>query len=616
MPKAPDLFGPRQIAGWSAVVATLGFSVCLLAGWVARETALSRNLRTLGAESLRRLDFTRLSLEEMLARYESLPRVIAMEGSLKSLLAHPRDDERLSDANRYLEKVTASSGISAAFLLDATGKALASSNFREPTSFVGRNYAYRPYFIEAVKGGLGRFYGVGATTGIPGYFLAAPIEEDGEKIGAAVVKVSLGDFESALRESGETVLLVDGSGVVFLTSVEEWKYRTLKQLSDQALVHMRTSRQYRDWDLIPLDNALDVKESSSLVKAALPRRRPEDFLVVSHPAGSLGWRLLLLTGTRPERQGALLAGIAAGFATAFLLSVAVYVRLNRRRIRERREADAALQRAHDELELRITERTADLVATNASLEERVEALKATEEILREARDQAVQAGKLAVLGQMAAGISHEVNQPLTALLTFTDNAVQLLDRGRLTDVRENLGRIGDMADRVIHIVSEIRTFARRSASEQRETGVADAVLQALMLVEPRRRQLDVTIDAALSKDLSVRVDPLRLEQVLVNILSNALDAAAPASVRRVTIEEGRSGASVWIAVRDSGAGIPKEVLPRIFEPFFTTKPRGQGLGLGLSISAMIVEEQGGHLEARNVEGAGAEFRVVLRGSDG
>ena len=132
----------------------------------------------------------------------------------------------------------------------------------------------------------------------------------------------------------------------------------------------------------------------------------------------------------------------------------------------------------------------------------------------------------------------------------------------------------------------------------------------------RRRQLDAAVLVSIDPALSVRVDPLRLEQVLVNVIGNALDAVAAAAVRRVEVGAGRDGSSVWISVADSGPGIPAEVLPRIFEPFFTTKPRGQGLGLGLSISAMIVEEQGGRLEARNVPGAGAEFRLLLRGSDG
>ena len=616
MTSAPAPHAPGRLPRL-AVVAFLGGAACLLAGWGVREAVLRRSLRALSTESLHRLEFTRLALESALVRHESLPRVVAMEGRLKALLRSPCDEASLAAANRYLESVVTSSGIAAAFLLDAEGLTLASSNSREPGSFVGRSYAYRPYYAEAMTGSVGRFYGVGATTGVPGYFLAAPIDDEGRRIGVAVVKVSLDDFESALRESADAVLLADRAGVVFLSSVPEWKSRTLGQLGRPELAGLRSSRQYRDWSLAPLDSSLEVGTSSSVLTAALPGKRPESYLVVSHPAGPLGWRLLLLKDTRQERQGAFLAGVAAGFAVAFLLSVAVYVRASRSRIRERREAAAALERVRSELETRIKERTADLLATNVSLEERVAALRTADGILRETRDQAVQAGKLAVLGQMAAGISHEVNQPLTALHTFADNAVQLLERGRHADVKENLRLIGEMADRVRDIVSEIRSFARRSPSVQRPTSVAAAVRQALLLVEPRRRQLGVEVLAGLPEDLLVRADPLRLEQVLVNVLRNALEAAATTpGPKRVEVSAARDEAFARITVRDSGPGIPADVLPRIFEPFFTTKPRGQGLGLGLSISAMIMEEQGGRLEGGNAPEGGAEFRLILRGCDG
>ena len=163
-----------------------------------------------------------------------------------------------------------------------------------------------------------------------------------------------------------------------------------------------------------------------------------------------------------------MAGVAAGFAVAFALSVLTYLRLNAKRFSERRQAEAALRQAHHELEQRIAERTADLQATNVSLGDKIDVLKTTESILRETRDQAVQAGKLAVLGQMAAGISHEINQPLTALHTFTDNAVDLLDRGRLDEVRQNLEFIKQMAVRMGHLVGEVKNLLAQAADTASE----------------------------------------------------------------------------------------------------------------------------------------------------
>lgn len=599
------------------LLAALALALCGLAGWATRQLVLARQLANLGGETQRHLEFYRLSLESVLAKNESLPRIITLEGRLRDLLARPMDTARLAAANGYLKEIRRASGISETFLLDRDGLTLASSNAGEPGSFVQLSYAYRPYYTEAMTGGFGRFYGIGATTWIPGYFLAAPIDTGAGRIGAAVVKVSLDDFESALLKSGDVVLLADASGVVFLTSVKDWKYRTLQPLNPSAQAALQQSHQYHDLDLRPLDTGLRLGPGTSSVRVAVTQGRPQDFLVQSSPIGHLGWHLMLLKGTRQERQAALLAGIAAAFATAFLLSLATYGRLNRKRFRERREAEAALRRVHEDLERRIAERTGHLVETNASLEDRVEALKRTEAILRETRDDAIQAGKLAVLGQMSAGISHEINQPLTALHTFTDNAAALLERGRLPEVKENLGLIRQMADRMEHIVREIKTFARRSSAELRGTPVEAAIHQALMLVEPRRRRLGAEIEILpMPPGLAVLVDPLRFEQVLLNLLRNALDATADRPVRRIVLDAWEGPEGVRVRVRDSGAGLPPDVLGRLFDPFFTTKPAGQGLGLGLAISRMIMEELGGRIEARNVEEGGAEFTLLLRRGDG
>jgi two-component system C4-dicarboxylate transport sensor histidine kinase DctB len=463
-----------------------------------------------------------------------------------------------------------------------------------------------------MQGRLGRFFGIGMTTGLPGYFLAAPVEVLGRKRGVSAIKVSLESFESALAKSGETVLLADASGVIFLSSVNQWRYRTLTQLGKEAHQRLNSTKTYSNLSLTPLSTSLDMAEGTSMARIALPNEEPLEYLVQTRKVGRLGWSMLLLANTRQERQSSLVAGAAAGLATAFLLFAISHFRLKAKRYKERRQAEAALRQAHLELEQRIQERTSDLVATNVSLEEKIEALKTAESILRETRDDAVQAGKLAVLGQMSAGISHEINQPLTALHTLTDNAVSLLERSRLPEVRENLGLIRQMADRMGRIVSEIKTFARKSPEERRKMRLADAIDQALVLVEQRRRQIGVEIEVPpYPQELQVQADPVRLEQVLVNLLRNALDAVADLPDRRLFVEVARIPSGIRIVIGDNGPGIPEQLLPRLFEPFFTTKPTGQGLGLGLAISRIIVTELGGTLEAGNGADGGAEFTVTL-----
>ncbi len=590
----------------------VAIAVCFFAGWGARNIVLLRQLDLLAQQSRHHTEFYRLSLESLLSQNESLPRIVAMEARLKALLLNPENASLQRDANNYLLGVKNAADINSAYLMDKNGLTLASSNFDTPGSYVGQKYGFRPYFQQALQGNLGRFYGIGATTGEPGFFLAAPVTDKKQTIGVAIVKISLENFESALVRSGEPVLLADAHGVIFLASVPEWKYHFLKPLDPGVKQQFDLSKQYGKQSLLPLETDLWLKNEPQTIRLTLPGTRPQDYLVQSIRTGPLGWSLVLLAKTTQEQQNATLSGIAAGFAMSFVLLAYIFFRLNIKRYNERRQAEAALRRANKELEERIAERTADLRATNVSLEEKIDALKTTESILRETRDSAVQAGKLAVLGQMAAGISHEVNQPLTAVHTFTDNAVSLLNMGRLDDVRENLGFIKQMADRMGHIVGEIKTFARKPSAQRQALRVADVIGQALMLVEPRRRKTDARIDMQeLPMDIAVWADPQRLEQVLVNLLLNALDAVMDSASKNIEITLRRSEQQVFIVVRDSGPGIPSEVLPHLFEPFFTTKASGQGLGLGLAISRMIVAEFGGRIEVGNNETGGAEFTVVL-----
>lgn len=605
------------IPGWRRLLLLLipVLACCGLAGAFAYQAALLRYSQAQMKQAEQRATFYALSLESELVRHETLPRLAAFEHSLAELLAHPADPAQRSAANSYLEKIQHSADVSVAYLIDANGWTLAASNWNQPSSFVGHNYAFRPYFRDAVTSGFGRFFAIGNTTGTPGYFLAAPIRAHGKAQGAVAVKVSLDSFEQALTKSGDTVLLADSNGVIFLSSLPAWKYRTLAELHDSVRARMRSQRQYGDYPLTPLDATASSPTGTwpETLRAMLPGSGEQRYRLQYRPFGRLGWQVALLVDLRQERQSALVAGVGAGFAMALLLALIGLARLRQKRFEERRRARAAMQRVHAELEARIAERTADLSAANAQLAHKVEALNQTQSILRETRDAAVQAGKLAVLGQMAAGITHELNQPLAALNTLSDNAVLLLERGHTEELRDNLTLIGSLVGRMGRIVSHIKAFARKGEGERERVVVIDAIHQALLLVEPRRKQIDARIELAVPEPtLQVWASMVRLEQVLVNLLMNGLDAMADSTAQRlVTLTVAAEDGEVRIAISDHGPGIPDEVLPRLFEPFYTTKPAGQGLGLGLAISQAIVEDFNGRLEARNAPAGGACFAIVL-----
>jgi two-component system, NtrC family, C4-dicarboxylate transport sensor histidine kinase DctB len=614
--KQPRVSAKRR--GWHLIA---GVAAWALLSWAAYQAILAINIEHARRANAQRLDFYGASLESLLEKHESLPYLTALHPDVAAVLEKPADAKRVDAANRYLEAARNSARVAAVYVLTLQGHTVAASNWAVPQTFVGQNYGFRPYFLEAIEGRLGRFYAVGVTTGEPGYFLAAPVRAGGNVVGAVAVKLGLEDFEQALARSGEHVLVVDNVGVVFLATHKPWKYHTLGTLAPEERARLDVSRQYADAALQPVDSkvALNPDESAQRATLRLPHagngeriESAREFLVQSRPVGQLGWRIVLLSNLEAARLSAAGLGAAVGFAAAFLFAAATIWYLRRRRLEERSEARAVLQRAYDELELRIAERTAELVTANASLQQKISTLKQTETILRETQDTAVQAGKLAVLGQMAAGITHEINQPLAALRTLSDNARRLLELARPDEARDNLHMIGQTAERMGRIVGQLKTFARKGPAELQPISVADALSNAMLLVESRSREHAVEIEVV-QPDVPVRVvaDAIRLEQVLVNLLRNAIDAMEAVADKRLTITVELREGHAYIRIRDRGPGIAADVLPHLFEPFYTTKPVGKGLGLGLAISLSITRSFGGELRASNAPDGGAQFELSL-----
>ncbi len=572
--------------------------LCLLAGILCYQLLLGVYLTHERQLATQRLDAFALSLDATLSRHESLPGLLALEPSLAALLHDPKNPQRIAAANAYLEAAQQGASVAATYLIDANGLTLAASNWRQPRSFVGHNYAFRPYFSDAIAHGLGRFYGVGVTTGEPGYFLAAPVREGGRVLGVVVLKVGLEAMEQAMAGAGDTLLLADADGIVFLSSERRLRYRTLAPLPAAVNARLAETQQYGNQTLRPLADRPLALDSTTSQRLALADEARRELLLVHRPVGNLGWRVVQL-GRPDEARGAAFSGALAGaLAAAFALGVAAHLRHRRRRREE-------LQRIHGELEQRIAERTADLT-------DKIAELQRTESILHETRDAAVQAGKLAVLGQLSAGISHELNQPLAALQTFADNASALLARGRHAEVAENLQMIGELIGRTGRIVRQLKSFARKEAATPQAVTVATAIEHALLLVEPRRRDSAtvITVSGA-DPGLCVIAEAGRLEQVLVNLMLNGLDAMHGQPTPRLEIAVARQAGVVCLSVRDHGPGIAEEVRNHLFEPFYTTKPAGEGLGLGLAISLAIIESYGGTLRTDNAADGGAVFELTL-----
>ena len=231
--------------------------------------------------------------------------------------------------------------------------------------------------------------------------------------------------------------------------------------------------------------------------------------------------------------------------------------------------------------------------------------------LRTAQDGLVQSAKLAALGQMSAALAHEINQPLTAQRMQLATMRLLLDHGRIDDAYKTLGPLEQMLTRMAALTGHLKTYARQSPSGLRERlDLATVVDQSLQLLEPRLQEEQVEPQLHLIRPAWVQGDAIRLEQVLINLLRNALDAMCDKPLKRLEVRI-EADQQLWhLSVSDSGGGISEEHLGKVFDPFFTTKPVGEGLGLGLAVSYAIVHELGGRLTACN-HADGALFILTL-----
>jgi two-component system C4-dicarboxylate transport sensor histidine kinase DctB len=236
-------------------------------------------------------------------------------------------------------------------------------------------------------------------------------------------------------------------------------------------------------------------------------------------------------------------------------------------------------------------------------------------VFRQTRDDLIQAAKLAALGQMAAGLSHELNQPLAAIRSHAHNGALLLERDRPQEARQAIMRIQALTARAADLITHLRRFARKPGVSLSPVEVGAVVETALSLFGPRLHAETVTLLRELPADrLHVRAEEIRLEQVLVNLVANALDAVAGRAGPQIAVGAGRRGAAVEIWVEDNGPGIDRGNLERIFDPFFTTKPVGSGLGLGLSLSYNIIKDLGGTLAVARTGPDGTRFLITLEGA--
>ncbi len=568
-------------------------------------------------------------LRNNLDKFRALPFVLTRDVDVRAALQQgsPGQIESLDDK---LDTLSRGVGASAIYVLDKKGLAIAASNWREPATFVGVDYQFRPYFQGAVSHGSAEHFALGTISHEAGLYLSRRVEDtNGAMLGVVVLKVDFRDLEADWRQSSSPIFVTDEHGVVLLGSIADWRFDVLAPLTPDLARALRTSLQFGDapFQPLPLQPRLQAVSNGQLVRAditlpQIPLGAP--MLHTTLPiVESPGWTLHLLSPVQAAiNQATANAQLGALLAQSALAAIAGIILFRRHRSRERAEQQAAI---HGQLASLVDERTAQLLQVNEQLVDEMDERQRTAARLHTMQEELVQASKLALLGQVAAGVAHEINQPVAAIRAYADNAAEFLRRQDQGSAQENLGTIAALTERIGHITGELRAFSRKADTSISPASLKDCLDGALLLVAPRARRQGIVLQRPPeSQNYQVLANRIRLEQVLVNLLQNAMEALAGQANGRIIVALQDLGATVQIYVSDNGPGLSAEARAHLFTPFYTTKP--EGLGLGLVICRDIVSEFGGDLiaagpadaafPAPHAPGGGAMFILTLRKAPG
>lgn len=612
-----DMHGPPTLKRrpglprWlGSALAWLALGVAVVASMVA---AYAWSART-GFEQLddianRHLDLYASTLESELGKHAYLPSLIEMDPDIQRLFESPDDLTVRANAARKLASFKVRSSAITTFALDPVGTPLASSDGYREVGAIG----LPSLLSRTLQAQRSQVFVANPESGASEYYFAQPVLRDAQRVGIVGVKVSLDPLEATwmdlgLRSESEKLLVIDEEGVVVMSSVRHWKYKSVPVDGAEPGVLLRYSERYPRQSIRPLSMVVEKvgARGARHVRIVEPDASASVHVAQERAIPLLGWRIMILSDPHDIWRNARYAAWGGGAVAAFLGLLTLYLWQRRRAMRQISLARNALQESNAQLELRVAERTDELRLVNAELVGEMQERQL-------AQDELVQAGKLAVLGQMSAGISHEINQPLTALRALAKNTSMLLAAGRMADVDENLKAISEVTERMGSITAQLKSFARKSQGEHQAVSLLTAVQYMQRLLEHRFRAEGVRVEVNIAQPLLVRCDLNRLEQVLVNLATNALDAMQDQPVKVLTINTlPAEGQRIRVRVEDSGVGLPDELMARLFEPFFTTKASGEGLGLGLVISSNIVREFGGTLRVhRGQQGLAFEFDLEL-----
>ncbi len=567
-----------------ASIVLLIIGAALLAGHLAEDKLVRDLQRRLDSN----LDVLTSGLVGDLADYPATLTMLSSDPPIQRAIALRRPDD-IATASERLRQYADLTGIDNAMIVDGDGRLIVDyEDTPTEASSVVTWLMRQPAFDTALKSGLGRAFGIVDSGVERRYVFARRIHYQDYDPALLIIAINLDHTELFWRLAGQNILVVDQGGVVILSSDPA---RPFEQLGAYPEMREEESSVNNCRQGTIVDTNDQICRASSIVQ--------------------LGWDIHLVEDMAPVRDQIRLiqwVTVLALLSLALLLGVIAQRRFTvQRTLRFKEDANRHLQK-------RVDRRTSELEATNDRLKSEIEERITKEDALRKAQAELVQTSKLAALGQLSAGIAHELNQPLAALRAYADNARILLARGRTDTALENLTLIGDLTERMAKITRDLKVLARRQPVKTEPVALPPLV-QSVVDQIGKTGALDV-IDLHNDIDpLILIAEPIGLQQVLVNLLQNAIDSLeqipAPGhrEIRLASLLRDDRG---LITITDNGPGIAPAIMESIFDPFFTTKEVGKGLGLGLSLSASIIQEMGGQLSADDLPDGGARFSIELK----
>jgi PAS domain S-box-containing protein len=691
-----------QVGRWGSYA--LGLLLCLAlvaaSGWLAARREVALQVDSLG----RAIEVNALALRGATSHYSYLPFTVSQHPKVLAALVSD-DAARRQSANLYLEDISRRAGSEALYVTDAHGKTVAASNWNTAQSFVGQDYVNRPYVIDALDGRGGKFYGVGKTTGAPGYFISTPVRHAGHIVGVVAVKVDLRRLQETWLNASSPIALADERGILFLGSVPDWLYHTTHPLTLDVSAWLLRHEVYGKRVQFPAQ----LWERQALAGGELLHTRlngqDKRYVAVSEALPDLGWTLTVTADysavTQARNRAWVLASMAVGLLTlgymlwqqrrrqfveleqlvqlrthdlnqahAFRKAMedSLLVGMRARDLEGRiiyvnpalseitgyaadellgkqppypywhpddlnqhwKDNDASLsgQAALTGFESRVRHRdghdvytmvyTAPLIDADGqhsgwmSSVVDISTQKQSAARQREQDEKLRHVQRRAIMDEMASTLAHEINQPLLAIGANARAARLYFERGDMAALGECLDAIEPQKNRAAEIVRKIQDHVRRKTRGTEDCDANALVRSVLGFMAPEIRQRQVRIVTHLQEPApAIRGDRVLLEQVLVNLVLNSLQAMQqqPQASRQLDVETLSTATDVLLRVSDSGPGIAASIVDQIFKRFVTTKE--DGLGIGLSICRTIVESHGGRLSFDQGPQGGTTFTIQL-----